>query len=111
MAFIEIGNDGVTNDTTPVTIVPAPGESVRRLVRHITIHNPMVAEDAVVILSLNNNESLRTIWKGTLYSGDTFDSDDDLYILDTEDKSLEIALVGASTTDLEWTVSYGDATT
>jgi hypothetical protein len=109
MPFIEIGGDGISDGTNEVVVVEAPAVNTRRLVRHITIVNPMESESVLLTLFLENSGNERLIWKGTLYGGDAFDSDDDLYVLDAVAKSIRLYLSATPTTELSWTVSYGDA--
>lgn len=63
-------SDGATNGTTAVTLLAAPGASTSRQVKFISVKN----SDTVATLlwiQLNNNATLREIWKGTLQVNDT----------------------------------------
>ena len=63
-------NTGSTNSTTAVTLVAAPGASTSRQLKYLSIKN---SDTAAVLLwiQLNDNTTLREIWKGTLAVGDT----------------------------------------
>lgn len=108
MAFTEGSNDGTLNGTLAVTVVAAPSNGVRRLVRTITIYNADTVRH-LVTLRLNNNGTYRTLWKGTLAIGDTLIFNDPL-VLDTTTKSIE-ALMGeaATTSNPDFTAHWGDA--
>jgi hypothetical protein len=64
--------DIVTNDTTAVPILAAPGVSTQRQVKNITIYNADTV-DASVIVQLNNNGTARIICKRTLACGETLE--------------------------------------
>jgi hypothetical protein len=63
-------NDGTTNSTTNVTMVAAPSAGTSRQVKFLSVYNADTV-DATVSIILNNNSTLRIIWKGTLDPGDT----------------------------------------
>lgn len=71
-AFTEGESDGITNNTTAVTVVAAPGVSTRRIVRNITVHNADTAA-ATVTLQYNNNGTVRILKVFSLNSGSDFD--------------------------------------
>ena len=62
--------DGTSNNTTAVTCLSAPGASTSRVLKFFSWKN---SDTAAVEgwLQLNNNGTLREIWKGTLQVGDT----------------------------------------
>jgi len=64
-------SDAATNSTTPVTIVAAPGASTQRHVETITVHNADTASVTFTI-SLNNNSTLRTMFKIVLGALENF---------------------------------------
>jgi hypothetical protein len=108
MAFTEGSNEGSTNSTTLVEVVAAPGASTRRLVKTITVYNRDTAA-ATVTLSLDDNTTEFTFWKGTLAVGDTLVWNDPL-VLDSTTDSINIVLAGAVTTNqLYFTAHYGDS--
>lgn len=72
--FTQGANDGVLNGITEVTLVAAPGASTQRVVKSITIENKDTAA-ITVIISYNNNTTLRTIAVVTLAVGDTWTTD------------------------------------
>jgi len=61
--------DGVSNNTTAVTIVSAPAASTQRFVKHLVIQNADTAA-ATVTAIYNNNSTLRNILVVTLAVGD-----------------------------------------
>lgn len=61
--------DGVSNNTTAVTVVGSPASSTQRLVKSITIQNADTAAATVTII-YNNNSTLRNIIVATLAVGD-----------------------------------------
>ncbi len=107
MAFVEGSNDGVLNDTTPVTLVAAPAGGVKRLVRSVRIANNDSA-DVVLTYSYKHGADSRVVWKGTLNPGDTL-VDDTVYVLDDTDKTITAVLGGAvAATQPSFVASYGD---
>jgi len=63
-------NTGASNNTTAVTLVAAPGATTSRVLKYLSIKN----SDTVATLlwiQVNDNSTLREIWKGTLAVGDT----------------------------------------
>lgn len=63
-------SDGVTNDTTTVTMVSAPTTGVVRKVSGLSLYNGDTVA-AIVTIQVNDNSTTRTIWKGLLIDGDT----------------------------------------
>ena len=63
------GNDGTTNSTTAVTMLAAPASGHTRQVKEITVQNADTVA-AVVTIQLNNNGTVRTLFKATLDVGD-----------------------------------------
>ena len=63
-------NTGASNSTTAVTLVAAPGATTSRQLKYLSVKN---SDTAAVLLwiQLNDNTTLREIWKGTLAVGDT----------------------------------------
>ena len=72
--FTEGANDGALNGTNSVTLVAAPASSTRRTIKSLTIENKDTAA-VTIIVSYNNNNTLRTISKVTLNVGDTWTTD------------------------------------
>jgi len=108
MAFIEGSTDGVTNSTTAATIVAAPAAATRRIVKNVTITNPMATESVVLTYYLLHASETRIIWKGTLVGGETL-VDDSVRVLDGEDKYLKAVLGGIPTTQLDFSATWGDS--
>lgn len=108
MPFLEGSQDGVLNDTTPVTVVSSPGASVRRVVRTITVQNKDTAPIGLILRFVNGiDERQLGHWN--------LDPDDSLlynevHVLDTTGKSIDAYLDGAvATNQPEWTSSFGDS--
>jgi len=113
MTFTEASSDGVTNGTTPVTIVASPAASTRRIVRTITIYNRDTVS-ATVTVSFVSGANTRIIIKTAVASGATLilgSSSGEIFILNATNKSLTVVLAGAVTTnELDWTSHYADVT-
>lgn len=108
MAFTEAGNDGVTNNTTPVTIVAAPDANAQRIVKTIIVFNSDTVS-ATVTVSLKNGAALRTLDKQTLAAGARM-ALNEILVLDATTKSIEVVLDAIVTTNqLEWITAYADA--
>jgi hypothetical protein len=63
-----VSNDGVTNDTTAVTVCAAPAAGHSRDPKRLTVYNADTV-DADVIVQLNNNGTIRRLWRETLAPG------------------------------------------
>ena len=63
--YVPNSNDGVSNNAVAVTAIAAPGASIQRQVKLITVHNADTVATAVT-LRLNNNGTFRTICKVVL---------------------------------------------
>ena len=68
-AYEPATNYVLTNNTTAVTIVPAPGAGVKRQIKLISVVNEDTAS-ALVTVQYNDDATLRTIFKATLDVGD-----------------------------------------
>lgn len=68
-AFAPAGNDGQTNSTTAVAMVPAPAASVQRQVKEVSIWNADTVA-ATVTVRLNDNATFRNIVKVILQPGE-----------------------------------------
>jgi len=69
--FTEGSSDGVLTGVTPVTIVPSPAASTRRVIKSIYIQNTDTAAVTITI-GFYNGTSTRTIAKVTLNPNDTW---------------------------------------
>lgn len=69
-SFLSGAADGVTNDTTAVTLVAAPGAGTQRQVKILTVYNADTAS-AVVTVRYNNGVSTRKICVVNLVPGST----------------------------------------
>jgi hypothetical protein len=69
--FLPGANDTVTNGTTPVTLVSAPGSGGQRSVQEITFHNNDTVTHTV-ILQLDDNATIRIFREATVASGSDF---------------------------------------
>ncbi len=109
MAFIEKGNDGVFNGTTPVDVAPAPAAATRRIVRNVVVHNPDTVA-AVVTLRIDNAGAKRNLPKVTLQPGESAVYAD-VIVLDTTGKKVEGVLDAAHTTTApSFVAAYADVT-
>lgn len=63
-------NPGQTNSTTAVTLIAAPGANTRRQLKYLSVRNADTVSTQLWI-QLNDNGTLREIWKGTLAVDDT----------------------------------------
>jgi hypothetical protein len=61
--------DGATNSGTAVTMVAAPSAGKSRQVKFISVHNADTVA-ATVTIQINNNGTLRIVFKATLAVGD-----------------------------------------
>jgi hypothetical protein len=107
MTFTEGSYDGVTSSDTAVVVVPSPSSSVKRIVKNVTIHNPMASESVNLTYYFDHGGSPRNIWKGTLNGGETL-IDDSIRVLDDTDKSIMAILSSVPTTELHFSSSWGD---
>ncbi len=108
MAFTEGSSDGTLNGTTPVTVIAAPGAGVRRIPRVISIVNTDIAA-VTVTLKLVNGSNSRVLYSVQLQVGDKLNFDDPI-VLDAPNKSITAVMSGAATTtNPDWTATYGDA--
>lgn len=109
MAFEEKSSNGTSNSTTPVEVVAAPAAATRRLVKSITVYNADTAS-ATITLTFDNGATERVLNKTTLSVGDQLYFDDTIVLANTS-SSINLVLSGAvTTTQLDWTAHYGDAT-
>lgn len=85
-------SDGVTNGTTPVTIVAAPATATTRKLNFLSLPNIDTAPVTVTI-QVRNGADVRIVYKGTLAVGSN------LYYMDTMGFSVRTgAVTGAGTT-------------
>lgn len=75
-------SDGISADTTPVTLVAAPASGFKRQVSTLSIANKD-SVDTWVTVSVNNNSSLRRIIKVKLSAGDSlfYDNGQGWYVI------------------------------
>ncbi len=71
-SFTPSANSTVTNNTTAVTAVSAPGSSTQRQVNYFSIYNNDTV-DAVVTVRINDNSTMRKIVVNTLKTGETLE--------------------------------------
>lgn len=72
--FIEGSSDGALNGTNQVTLVSSPAASTRRLIKTINVVNTDTAP-IILTIYLNNNGTLRVIYKATLSVDDVWTTD------------------------------------
>jgi len=110
-SIIEISRDGETDGVTPVTVVPSPQPNKRRMIRHMTFANIMSNEDLDLHIYKEDGGVTRTIWKGVLYRGETWQTDsNDIWVLDSVTKTIKVVLGAAPSRELNWTATYADTT-
>jgi len=103
-----VGADGVSNDTTAVTMIAAPLDNKTYVIRHINIHNADTAV-ATVTVAVENSASATTT---SIITKQLLDVDSNLplsdeVVLDNASKSLTLVLGGVVTTNqLNWQVVY-----
>ncbi len=68
-AFTPAANDGVSNNTTAVTLVAAPAASTQRQLKYLIVENADTAT-ATVTVRLNNGGTLRTLISVSLNPGE-----------------------------------------
>jgi hypothetical protein len=73
-AFTEGSSDGALNGTSAVIVVSAPASSTRRLIKTIYISNLDTVANTIIV-SYNDNSTLRQIAKVTLNVNDTWSTD------------------------------------
>lgn len=107
MAFTPGSSNGVSNNTTAVTIVAAPASSTQRMVRSITVFNKDTVA-VVATIALVDTATIRNLYTASIDPGQSL-TDDTVYVLDSTDKSLTIVLGGAVTTSQPvWTTHFAD---
>ena len=94
--FTEGSGDALMNGTTEVTVVPAPRDSMRRIVRLVNFFNDDTG-GVTVQLYLKNGATLRQLREAALGSKATaeYPSNGGVYVLDSTTKSLVAKLTGA----------------
>lgn len=68
-------NDGQTNNTTAVTVVPAPAVGTQRTIKHVNVYNADTAQ-ATLTIRLNNGGTFRTQIIVILRPGDRLEYED-----------------------------------
>lgn len=100
----------VTNNTTPVTAVAAPGASVFRSVRCVTVYNADTAT-ATVTIAMVVSATTYILQQATIAAGSTFLFGDqsEFAILDNVNKSIVVYLAGSvSANQLHIISNWGD---
>jgi hypothetical protein len=69
-SFTPGSTDGLTNDETPVTMIAAPGTSIQRQVKMVSIYNADTTA-AVVMVRLNHDGEFRTVVRWEIQPGET----------------------------------------
>jgi len=88
--FVEGSTDLVSNGTTPVTVVAAPGADTRRVIKSISVYNADLAP-VTFSISLISAGGTRVVAKVTLAIGDTWTTDG------TYDSAGQLKCVGGDT--------------
>lgn len=105
---LDTHDDGVTNGTSDVTIVPAPNEGSVKRVRLITVDNIDSATAVVRIFYVHGSDSRRLISKSlTTNTNMEFPTVGESLVLDSTVTSIKLNLAGAvTTTELDWTAHW-----
>jgi len=110
--LVEGSSHGAMNGTTEVTVVPAPRDSVRRVVRLVNVFNDDTA--AVTLkLYLKDGATLRQITELPAIPAKErkeYPENGGVYVLDTTSKSLVAKLAGGVVANQPvFTAHYGDS--
>ncbi len=98
-AFTPGSSDTQSNNTTAVTIVPAPAASTQRQVKSIMIYNQDTAS-ATLTVRLKNGATLRQLVLITLQSGQTLQLSDNAWsVIDQNGNMLQSSQVNAAGAD------------
>ena len=96
------GGDGLTNGTTPVTMVDSPQGGQKRIVQSVFVYNADTASAAVLI-----KKNTRAVTGTDLAAGETLSIG--IPIVLTSSDTLDIVLESpVATNELDWVVSYQD---
>jgi len=97
--YTPVEQDGVSNNTTAVTIVSAPGASTQRSVKFINIRNRDTVA-ATVTIQYNNNATIRQMLQVTLAANDTLEylDTDGWSVIDTNGQKKSLASVTGTVT-------------
>lgn len=111
---IELGaNDGQTNGTTAVDVVPVPDAGTQRVVRVLRVYNRDSVSHTVTLI-YNVGGTLRYIDRQTIASLAAYlfiGEKGEVLILDGITKKLQIVLAAAhTTTPLDWVSGWMDET-
>jgi len=74
-SFNEGSSNGVIDNATPVTIVPAPASSTRRIIKSISVQNADSTARTIIVKYVASGGSTTIIGKALLYSGDRWTLD------------------------------------
>lgn len=103
-------SDAVTNGTTAVDAVAAPGAAVRRVVRGLTVYNADSVSHAVTV-QLVSGANTRRRYRQTVAAGSSFvfGEKGEIMVLDATTKKVQVKLDAAHTTNaLEVAADYVD---
>lgn len=107
MAFTLLESDGTLNGTSYVDVVAAPASSTYRTLGVVNFYNADTAA-VEITLALDNNGTVRVLYKTTVQSGDSFIYDAPIN-LDATTKKLKAKMTSAAaTTNPDWVSSYSD---
>ncbi len=108
MGFREVGNEGFTNDTTQVEVVPAPRKAgVRHVLRDITVYNPNGGASEEILVSVKKDGTDHVFFHQTLGTDATAHNDETI-VLDATDESVVIELESSATNQIHWVVAYAE---
>ena len=102
------GHSGVTtNGTTPVTVVPAPGERTQRMIKVISIVNLDTAAITVLLKHVTSGGPSFVILDEEIGAGETGHARD--IVVDHTTDSITVELLGAvAATEADVTATYAD---
>ena len=107
MTFTPGFSGTLTNGTTPVTLVAAPGERTQRLIRKIFIHNSDDTGVTVTVRHVTSGGSTFLIHKEALSPGGELTLEH--LVLDATTQTITVLLAGAvNTTEPSCTAHYAD---
>lgn len=110
--YVPDKNSGTTNNTTAVTLVAAPAASTQRELKFLSIYNADTV-DATVTIQLNDNSTLRTIFKAVLNTGETiiYTASNGIQVFDV-DGNLKSSMtsIGSAPNDADYLVGTANGT-
>lgn len=107
MAFLEMGNEGATNGTTAVDVVPVPGASIRRLVKSVGVSNRDTVSRTPVLYK-DKGGTLYELGRKTLASGEYWVYDKTVVLDATNEKVVIKSDATATTTEPSFDAAFAE---